>query len=228
MPRHLLLPLLVALAMISPAPAAPKTVPASKHSKRKPANVGARSQLPGHDWAAEAAAYRLLHKSERVTQHPEKATQAQLAQAARDLVQANELAPGFELQPWYHAYLGTVLYAQAKATRGRDRRHLLEKASVQFGLAALTHDLDADRTDPRDVTDYTAAGDATASFILYHVGLINYELGDALRALVALDLLLDAAADHELERPEYVQEARALLPKVKQANEKQLEEELAK
>jgi hypothetical protein len=209
MSRYRLLALLLALVILPPALAAPK-----------PAEV-TRSD--------EAAAYRLLHKAERVTKHPEKATQAQLAQAARDLVQANELAPDFELQPWYHADLGTVLYAQAKATRGRDRRHLLEKARIQFYLAALTHDLDASRgtagTDPRDVADYAAAGDATASFILYHCALLDYELGDPWGAQVPLDLLLDAAADHELERPEYVEKARTLLVKAQQAEAKERQKE---
>lgn len=219
-----LVPLLAALLVLVPAVGAPKALPASKPSKSKAATPAEVKTLDS------TAAYRVLRKTDAVTKHPERATQAQLLQAARDLALAAALEPHFELAPWFHADLGIVFYARAKAKQGPERTYLLERSSVQFYLAALTHGIDAARgtggTNLSDVMDYEAAGDATASFILYHCGLLEYELGDPFGAFAPLNLLLAAAADHgdQLRRPEYIQKARALLVKVKQADEKAKEE----
>jgi hypothetical protein len=214
------------LATMVPLPAVntPKAPPVSIPAKPEAATT---AEVTTRD---DAAAFRLLRKTEPITKHPEEATHAQLVQAAHDLALANELSPTFELAAWFHADLGTVFYARAKAKQGPERIYLLEKANVQFHLAALTHGIDAGRgaggTSLSDVMDYEAAGDATASFILYHCGLLEYELGYPSNALSPLNLLLAAAADHgdELRRPEYIQKARALLPEVKAADEKAKED----
>jgi hypothetical protein len=203
-----LLPLLAALLTL----AAPKTTPAPKPGKL-PA-----PEIRGIDYAA---ASRLLAKAQPIADHPDKATDAHLARAARDLARANELEPDLDLQPWFHADLGTVLYARAKAKRGPERTYLLERADVQFHLAALTHNIGIYGARASDVIDFRAAGRATVSFILYHVGLLEYELGRPSNAVIPLHLLLAAAADHKLERPEYVEKARTLLPAVERAEEKQ-------